>query len=62
VKTFFKGATARGDKRADHSVDILVGSKYGGFNPKAKTSFAVKATTVCLPEQPTASPSAQFGG
>ncbi|HET9649138.1 MAG TPA: LytR C-terminal domain-containing protein [Microlunatus sp.] len=60
VKTFFKNATARGDKRADHSVDILVGNKYGGFNSKAKTTYAVKSTTVCLPQQ--ASPSSQLGG
>ncbi len=62
VKTFFKNSTVRGDKRADHSVDVLVGNKYGGFNGKAKTTFAVKSTTVCLPEQQTASPSAQLGG
>ncbi len=62
VKTFFKGATTRGDKRADHSVDILVGNKYRGFNSKAKTTYAVKASSVCLPEQASASPSAELGG
>ena len=62
VKTFFKGSTVRSDKRADHSVDILVGNKYGGFNTKAKTTFAVKSSTVCLPAQPTASPSTDLGG
>ena len=62
VKTFFKNSVVRGDKRADHSVDVLVGNKYGGFNNKAKTTYAVKASTVCLPQQPTASPSAELGG
>jgi hypothetical protein len=61
VRTFFKKATVRGDKRADHSVDILVGNKYGGFNKNAKTTYAVKATTVCLPQQ-SASPSTELGG
>ena len=27
VKSFFKDATVRADKRADHSVDVLVGNK-----------------------------------
>jgi len=62
VKSFFKGSTVRSDKRADHSVDILVGNKYGGFNSKAKTTYAVKATTVCLPPQQSASPSTELGG
>jgi hypothetical protein len=61
VRTFFKGATVRGDKRADHSVDILVGNKYGGFNKGAKKTYAVKAGTVCLPQQ-SASPSTDLGG
>lgn len=49
VKAFFKDAEVRADKRADHTVDILVGNKYAGFNKKAPTSYAVKTDTVCLP-------------
>lgn len=49
VKAFFKDAEVRSDKRADHTVDILVGDKYAGFNKKAPTSYAVKTSTVCLP-------------
>jgi hypothetical protein len=61
VKGFFKNATVRSDKRADHSVDVLVGNKYGGFNKKAKTTYTVKTKTVCLPQQ-TTSVNPQFGG
>ncbi len=57
VKTFFKDATVRGDGRADHTVDVLVGNKYGGFNKNAKAVYTVNSTTVCLPPQnQTASP------
>jgi hypothetical protein len=57
VKTFFKDSVVRSDKRVDHSVDILVGNKYAGFNKNAKTTYEVKSSTVCLPSQPsTASP------
>lgn len=56
VKAFFKGAKVKGDKRADHSVDVLVGNKYQGFNSKAKTSIAVKTETVCLPASKSADP------
>ena len=53
VKTFFKDAVVRADKgkAVDHSVDVLVGNKYGGFNKKAKSTYKVKATSVCLPSQ-----------
>ena len=53
VKTFFKDAVVRADKEkaTDHSVDVLVGNKYGGFNKKAKSTYKVKATSVCLPSQ-----------
>ncbi len=53
VKTFFKDAVVRADKRTDNSVDILVGNKYAGLNKSAKTSYEVKAKTVCLPARPT---------
>lgn len=49
VKDFFKKSVIKVDKRPDHSVDVLVGNDYGGFNKKAKTTFKVKATSVCLP-------------
>ena len=55
VKTFFKEAVVRGDKRTDGSVDVLVGNKYAGFNKSAKTSYAVKTKTVCLATQPASS-------
>lgn len=49
VKDFFKNSSVRADKRADHSVDVLVGNGYGGFEKNAKSTFKVKAKTVCLP-------------
>lgn len=49
VKGFFKKATVKGDGRADHTVDVLVGNGYEGFNKDAKHSIAVKTKTVCLP-------------
>ena len=58
VKSFFKGATVRADQRADHSVDVLVGNRYGGFNKKAKTTVTVKQDTLCLPAEATATPTA----
>ena len=60
VRTFFKDAIVRADKRKDGSVDVLVGNKYGGFI-KAKTAYAVKTKTVCLPSQ-TPTPSTPLGG
>ncbi|MCW2702003.1 MAG: hypothetical protein JWQ45_3538 [Blastococcus sp.] len=56
VKTFFKDAVVRADKRPDHTVDVLVGNKYGGFNKDAKTTYNVKSSTVCLPSQVSATP------
>jgi hypothetical protein len=57
VKSFFKDAIVRSDKRVDRSVDVLVGNRYGGFNKKAKTTYKVNANTVCLPSQtPSATP------
>ncbi len=49
VKSFFKKAKTKGDGRTDHTVDVLVGTKYAGFNSKAHTSYPVKTSTVCLP-------------
>ena len=57
VKSFYKEAVVKADKRADHSVDIFVGNQYAGFNKSAKTTLSVKAKTVCLPPaNKTASP------
>ena len=57
VKSFFKEAVVRSDKRVDRTVDVLVGNKYGGFNKDAKTTYQVDTTTVCLPSQtPSATP------
>jgi hypothetical protein len=56
TKSFFKGATVRADGRADHSVDVLVGNKYAGFNKNAKKTLSVDADTLCLPSVETASP------
>ena len=56
VKAFFKNAEVKADKRVDGSVDVLVGNPYGGFNKKAKTTYKVKAKSVCLPPPPLASP------
>jgi hypothetical protein len=61
VKSFFKEAVVRADKRTDGTVDVLVGNKYGGFNNNAKATYAVKAKTVCLPSQ-TPSPTPPLGG
>lgn len=52
VKTFFKDAVVRTDKRPDRSVDVLVGNKWAGYNKKAKTTYEINADTVCLPAQP----------
>ena len=59
VKGFLKGAKIRVDKRANHSVDVLVGNSYGGFNKKAKTSIAVKGKSVCLPAGPSSHPASK---
>lgn len=53
VKAFFKNATVEADGRTDHTVDVYVGNKYGGFNSKAKTSYPVTTKTVCLPKEST---------
>ena len=61
VKGFFKGVSVKADKRSDHSVDVLVGNDYGGFVKDAKTTRTVKAKSVCLPPQTSASPAAAGG-
>jgi hypothetical protein len=61
VKSFFNESVVRSDKRADHTVDVLVGNKYGGFNTNAKTTYQVDTTTLCLPSQ-SPSPTPAIGG
>jgi hypothetical protein len=61
VKSFFKEAIVRSDKRVDRTVDVLVGNKYGGFNKGASTTYQVEARTLCLPSQ-SPSPSPALGG
>jgi hypothetical protein len=61
VKGFFKKSIVKADKRVDHSVDVLVGNDYGGFNKKAKTTIRVNAKTVCLPPQVTTTPTVVTG-
>jgi hypothetical protein len=61
VKTFFKDSVVRADKRKDGSVDVLVGNDYGGFIKAARTTYAVKGRTVCLPSQ-TPTPTTPLGG
>ena len=57
VKSFFKESIVRTDKRADRTVDVLVGNKYGGFKKDAKSTYQVDTTSVCLPFQtPSATP------
>ncbi|AFV90810.1 hypothetical protein PACID_30460 [Acidipropionibacterium acidipropionici ATCC 4875] len=56
VSAFFPKSTVRVDTtRVDHSVTVMVGENYGGFNAKAPTSLAVSGP-VCLPS-PSATPS-----
>ena len=61
VKAFFKDVIVKADHRVDHTVDVLVGNKYGGFNKNAKTRLAVTSPTVCLPSQ-TRSATPALGG
>jgi hypothetical protein len=56
VKSFFKKAVVKADGRTDHTVDVLVGNKYAGFNSKAHTSYPVKTSTVCLPSGSASTP------
>lgn len=55
VAGFFNGATIRADGRAQATVDVLVGSDFGGINENAPTSIEVPGGVVCLPS-PTPTP------
>ena len=61
VKSFFKEALVKGDKRVDRTVDVLVGNKYAGFNKGANRTYTVNADTLCLPSQAKTT-SAPLGG
>lgn len=51
VASFFKDATIKADNRPDHTVDVLVGNQYGGFNANAANSMKVPGNVVCLPKE-----------
>lgn len=54
VAAFFTDATFKEEpERIDHSVDVIVGNDFGGFDDEAAASIKVKASTVCLPALPT---------
>lgn len=59
VAGFFPGATIRADQRVDSTVDVLVGSEFGGFNTDAPVEVAVPGGVACLPSsaEPTSAPS-----
>ncbi len=60
VLGFFSNATARGDGRADHVVDVLVGNQFATPKKPAAKSIPVSGP-ICLPvplSNPTATPSA----
>ena len=52
----------RADKRADHSVDVLVGNKYGGFNKNAKATLRGKATHASACRRRSRPPRPALGG
>ncbi|MFW6599182.1 LytR C-terminal domain-containing protein [Propionibacteriaceae bacterium Y2011] len=53
VAAFFPEAVIREDPtKIDHSIDVLVGEEFPGFNAKAPTTIEHKAATICLPKRP----------
>ncbi len=62
VAGYFKAAVIRADQRVDHSVDVLVGSDYAGFNKKAPKQVPVPGGTACLPKEPSPTPTPNEGG
>ncbi len=59
VAGFFAGVTVKGDDRIDGTVDVYLGTKYGGLVKDAPVTIAVPDQTVCLPpsETPAETPS-----
>ncbi len=49
VYAFFPGSSIRTDGRADHTVDVLVGTQFTSVATAAPTSIAVPSGKVCLP-------------
>ena len=56
VAAFFPESVTQGDGRSDHSVDVLVGDTFVGFNTDAPTEIAVQSAVICLPSSPSPSP------
>ncbi len=56
VAGYFKAAVVRGDQRVDHTVDVLVGTNYAGFNAAAPKQVPVPGETACLPAKPSPTP------
>ncbi|PIF03619.1 MAG: hypothetical protein CSA63_01570 [Propionibacterium sp.] len=52
VAGYFKAAIVRADQRVDHTVDVLVGTEYAGFNNSAPKQVPVPGETACLPAKP----------
>lgn len=56
VQGFFPASAVRGDGRVDSTIDVLVGSEFGGIEENAATEIAVPGGQVCLPATPTPTP------
>ena len=57
VAAFFPDATIQADARTDHSVDVLVGDTFAGFNDQAPTQISVDSVVICVTPTPTPSDS-----
>lgn len=51
VAGFFKNPVIEADGRADHSVDVLLGSVFPGYVEKPKQSVPLPDGTACLPQE-----------
>jgi len=49
VASWFEKTTIRGDGRADHTVDVLVGDSGAPMNPQPPASLVIPSGQVCLP-------------
>jgi len=59
VAGFFPDSVTKGDGRADHTVDVMVGDTFGKFDNKAPKQVDIQTAVVCSPTAtPTPSPSA----
>jgi len=57
VAAFFPSATIEADSRTDHSVDVIVGDTFAGFNDQAPTQISVDTVVICATPTPTPTPS-----